>query len=827
MGHTSESYEEPLFVEHLRGAISWAAGVEDADIGATMTGSYDEVVLEDDTTYPMQLQVADDGRVFWIERTGAVKIWDPATASTVSAGYVPVTDKIEDGLLGIELDPNFSENQWIYFYYTPISEDPNRLSRFTMNGNELDLVSEVIMLEVRMQREECCHSAGELHFDHEGNLWLTTGDNTGGSAPRTDERPGREFYDAQRTTANTNDLRGKILRITPQADGSYTIPEGNLFEDDDPLTRPEIYTMGMRNPWRFFVDPETGWVFWGEVGPANQFQEGNAPLGNEEFNLARGPGFFGWPYFNGPNGAYRDYDYETEEYGELPDAANPINDSPNNTGILELPPAQPSWIWYSYGPSEEFPEMGVGGMSASAGFRYHYDPEIASPRALPPYYDGKVFLFEWMRNWIQDVVIDENGDPVEITAFTPEITYTRPVDIELGPNQELYVLEWGEEFWGQNRDGQLVRIDYYGSEDRPPTVVASAEPASGAAPLQVSFDASGSESRGGGSLAYAWDFDGDGAVDAETASATHRFTAPGSYTAHLTVTDANGLASEKELAVTAGNTAPEVAIAWPPDGGIVPLNEPVPYSVDVTDAEDGPVVSPGPQVTLQPKLTHDTHTHALHQHRGNEGTFNVVPDTSHAPYLIDEYIEVVASYTDEGASNAPRLTSSDTIRLYPSVVQAEHYMDGEGIGLSTTGSRQSPTWAQDTNVFLEAESGGYARYASVNLHGIEAIVLGLVADAAGSVEVRLDGIDGELLGSADLVPPEPDPAAEDGQRRRGPRTIDWVDHRMEFDAPAGSHDLYVVFRGPDGEDVARFDRIRFEGEGVTAAPSNTVSAAVW
>ncbi|MEX0599903.1 MAG: ThuA domain-containing protein, partial [Rhodothermales bacterium] len=555
MGHTPESYADPLFQDHLLGGIRWAAGVVDADVGATLTGSYEAVVLDDHTTYPMQLKVADDGRVFWIERTGAVKIWDPTTESTIESAWIPVTDMIEDGLLGIELDPNFAENNWIYLYYTPISEDPNRLSRFTMKDNKVDLDSEVIILEVHMQRENCCHSAGELFFDEEGDLWLTTGDNTGGSAPRTDERPGREHYDAQRTTANTNDLRGKIMQITPQPDGSYTIPEDNLFAgDDDPLTRPEIYTMGMRNPWRFFVDPKTGWVFWGEVGPANQYQEDALDQGQEEFNLAKGPGFFGWPYFIGDNGRYRDYDYETEEYGEWPDPENPINDSPNNTGIRKLPPSQPAWIWYHYGPSERFPEMGVGSISASAGFRYHYDPAQAGPHALPPYYGGKVFLFEWARNWIQEVLIDPaTGDPIDIVEFTPENPYTRPVDIELGPDQTLYVLEWGQEFWGQNRDARLLRIDYYGHDRRPPVIAASAEPSSGGTPLQVTFSAEGSESRNGGSLEYAWDFDGDGTIDARTQTASYTYDAPGAYTAHLTVTDGEGMTAEKDVSVTAGN----------------------------------------------------------------------------------------------------------------------------------------------------------------------------------------------------------------------------------------------------------------------------------
>ena len=72
-----------------------------------------------------------------------------------------------------------------------------------------------------------------------------------------DERAGQQNNDAQRSSANTNDLRGKVLRIRPAADGTYTIPAGNLFAPGTANTRPEIYTMGTRNPYRISVDPET------------------------------------------------------------------------------------------------------------------------------------------------------------------------------------------------------------------------------------------------------------------------------------------------------------------------------------------------------------------------------------------------------------------------------------------------------------------------------------------------------------------------------------------------------------------------------------------
>src|SRR6185312_2518844 len=101
----------------------------------------------------------------------------------------------------------------------------------------LDLSSKKVMLEVATQRDQCCHTAGSIAFDAQGNLYLSTGDNTSpratGYAP-IDERAGRSPWDAQKSSGNTNDLRGKIIRIHPEPDGTYTIPDGNLFPKGTP-----------------------------------------------------------------------------------------------------------------------------------------------------------------------------------------------------------------------------------------------------------------------------------------------------------------------------------------------------------------------------------------------------------------------------------------------------------------------------------------------------------------------------------------------------------------------------------------------------------------
>src|SRR5690606_14097211 len=102
--------------------------------------------------------------------------------------------------------------------------------------------------KIPIELEVSAHTGGSLEWDQHGNLFISTGDNTvpfasNGYAP-IDTIPGRITFDAQRSAGNTNDLRGKVLRIHPEEDGSYTIPEGNLFPKGTAGTRPEIYTMG-------------------------------------------------------------------------------------------------------------------------------------------------------------------------------------------------------------------------------------------------------------------------------------------------------------------------------------------------------------------------------------------------------------------------------------------------------------------------------------------------------------------------------------------------------------------------------------------------------
>jgi cytochrome c len=423
-----------------------------------------KITLATNLLEPIQLSITRGGDVYFGERHGALKVWRPANGQAKMVGQLNVFTGPEDGLLGVAVDPGFETNHWIYLFHSTVGILENRVSRFTIENGALDLASQKVLLHIPTLPKKPNHSGGGLGFDGAGNLYASTGDYTfvtdsAGFAP-LDERPGREAYDSQRTAANSSDPRGKILRIHPEPNGSYTIPAGNLFPPGTPKTLPEIYIMGCRNPFRFSIDQKTGWLFWGDVGPdALEADPKRGPPGFDEFNVAKEAGNFGWPYFVANNRPYVKYNFATKESGTPFDPARSVNDSPNNTGVRELPPARPAFIWYPPGPSTRFPGLGSGARSAMAGAVYHFETNKWPDRRFPKEFDGWLFIYEWERGWIKTVRLSESGELKEIRPFLSEMKFKRPISMAFGPDGALYIVEWGSA-WYNNKDSEISRIEY-------------------------------------------------------------------------------------------------------------------------------------------------------------------------------------------------------------------------------------------------------------------------------------------------------------------------------------------------------------------------------
>ncbi len=808
MGHFGSHYtDEPEFVQHIVGGVEWAAGLVESDCGGTVWNEFQRVPLDQNTSAPFAIDVASDGRVFFTELVrGQIQVYDPETLTTSTAVTLPVYSGGEDGLMGIALDPDFDDNGHVFVYYSPASDDDtdpanfvNQLSRFTVDEDStIDPESEEVVLEVPARRlpDEPGHTGGGLGFGPDGNLYLGVGDDvnphsepSGGYAPLS-EIDGT-FHDARETSANTNDLRGKVLRIHPESDGTYTIPEGNLFEPGTEKTRPEIYAMGFRNPFRFDFDDKTGNLGVADYSPDNSSDsDDRGPAGIAEYNLITEPGNYGWPMCMGDNEPFRDVDYTTdpETVGEYFDCANPVNDSVRNTGLTELPPAQPADIWYGYQRSShpEVIEEG-GGLAPMGGPFYDFDPDLESDTKFPQSYDGKAFFYEWARNAMYSVIPGEDRASVEkVDPFLPDEEFLAPIDSEFGPDGSLYVLDWGGGFGRDNPDSGLHRVDYV-TGSRSPEANVAATPDSGTAPLEVEFDGSASSDPEDEELTYEWDFTNDGTVDETGSTASFAYEDNGAYDARLTVTDPQGKTGTTTVPITVGNTRPEVNFDLPPDGAFFEFGADVEWSVAVSDVEEDEIVDE--DIVIQPALGHDEHAHPAEPLSGSTGTVTTELGGGHGEDMNVFYV-LDARYTDSGGEgDVPALTGSDTTLLFPKQREAEFFAEAEGVTTSDSGDPDGHGEA------ITGADGAWASYDPVNLYNVDALTLRASAPDGGVIELRKDAADGEVLATAEV------PATGSDE---------YTDVEVPVTDTGESFTLYAVF---PGEGERRLNFIAGNGEG--------------
>ncbi|PJJ84879.1 ThuA domain-containing protein [Mucilaginibacter auburnensis] len=593
LGHTKESYSEDLVVKHILGGIKYAmdhpalnyskAKAQHAPDENRFTKS---VLAVGKFTEPTEMTILPNLDILIVQRRGEILKYTQATKTLKQVAKLDVyfkelkkaTHPIEDGLLGIQADPDYKTNNYVYVYYSPASPDNkpvNYLSRFTFKNDVFDLKSEKRILEVKTDRETCCHTGGSIAFGKDHELFLSTGDNTSPfdeenvpkGAPNTnsfaplDDRPGFETNDDRRAAGNSNDLRGKILRIKIKPDGTYEIPEGNLFAKGTAGTRPEIYVMGNRNPYRITIDPKTQYLYWGEVGPDARADSmaTRGPKGYDEVNQARKAGNFGWPYLIGPNLAYHEYNYATGTSGAAFDPLKPVNNSRNNTGLKELPPGQPAFIWYPYDASPDFPQVGTGGRTAMAGPVYHGD--MYKTPGLPAYYNGKLLIYEWIRGWIKAVTLTPEGDYDNMEPFMENTKFNSPVDMEVGPDGKLYVLEYGNGWFAKNPDAALSRIDYSEGNLPPQVTSVAANKTAGVTPFTVTLTAKATDAENDKIVRYNWNLGNGVKKVTTTPTLTYTYTAKGNFTASVTASDAKGTGKSKTVALVAGASQASVAAA--------------------------------------------------------------------------------------------------------------------------------------------------------------------------------------------------------------------------------------------------------------------------
>lgn len=665
---------------------------------------FEKLNLNDRPGEPVGLAVLPDGRVLHSTRDGVVRIHLPNKGLNVIAAEFDVYQHDEEGLQNIAIDPNFKQNRWVYVYYSPPLDTPvddpdtvdvnegdapftgtpddwapfegyTQLSRFKLEGNTINLDTEQQIIQVEADRGICCHVGGHIEFDNSGNLYLSTGDDTNpfesdGYVPIDERSTQHPAFDAQRTSANSADLRGKLLRIRVGDDGSYTVPSGNLFPADADNARPEIYAMGVRNPFRFGINPKNGHVFMADYSPdAGEADPLRGPAGHGKWMIIRQAGNYGWPYCATAELPYVDYDFAAETSGEAFDCANLVNDSPNNTGVTDLPPTIQPEVWYSYDRSERFPQLGTGGIGPMGGPAYEFDRRNKSKVKFPARFNGNPLFFEWTRDYIKEFPLGKQGrlQPGKIRNALPKKFVTQnPISVEYGPNGALYVLEYGDGYFAENPAAQLSQFNYVRGGLSPIVKVkAKGKTEAAEAPHRVKFTSKGTKDPDGKKptkkLRYYWDFDADGKVDSKKKNPTFVFREPGLFDATLRVKDQTGRQARASVEIIVGNVTPQVRFVTPEDGDGFNFGDAVPYEIEVIDDQEVDCS----KVRVTYILGHDEHGHPLISTTGCTGTIQTIVDSGHSGEANLRGVFNV-SYTDTPTvEGVPALSASAEVALVP------------------------------------------------------------------------------------------------------------------------------------------------------------------
>ncbi|RYY02974.1 MAG: c-type cytochrome [Gammaproteobacteria bacterium] len=613
LGHTAETFSRPEFISLLLGGLKYAVGGKpklDYTKAAPEPNRFIKKTIVDHLNEPVNLSFFANGDALIAQRGGNILVVDYKTGEARDGGKIEVDPhgSIEFGLLGFAVDPNFDKNQNIYAAYNAAKADGSsveRLSRFKWKDGKLDNSSEQIFWEYHID-QNCCHTGGDLQFGNNGELFVSTGDN---SNPFTEEgygpidlRDDAAKSDALRGAGNTQDLRGKVLRILPKEAGGYDIPKGNLFSDPKD-GRPEIYVMGTRNAYKITYDKVTSTLFYGDIGPdAGEDSAIKGTRGYDEVNRVTKAGNFGWPLFVGNNYAYKDFNYATGKSEKYFDPLAPANNSPRNTGLKILPPAQRPLLWYPYGASDQFPELGKGGRMALVADVYHDNDYPANEHRLPAYYNNKLFILDFMRNWVKAVSFDEFGRIVKIEPFAPNVEYTSPIDSRFAPDGTLYVLEYGKAWFKGNPEASLSRIEYAGAGNRPPLAKIVFDKSQGAAPYKAIADAKESIDLDGDKLTYAWSLKTpDGKIFPLGANQQQEVAIndAGEYILKLDIKDPAGASASTESKIQVGNEPAVIDVKLDGNQSFYwPNTSSVKYAITVNDKEDGAIEGEQPNLNV-------------------------------------------------------------------------------------------------------------------------------------------------------------------------------------------------------------------------------------
>jgi glucose/arabinose dehydrogenase len=600
-------------------------------------------------TAPTNVEFAPDGRVFVAEKSGIIRTFDSIsdTTGTVAADLEASVRSIGDhGLLGLAVDPLYPTRPYLYALYTwditglwgddcEAGYNTNgcvtggRIDRMTLDADGRMVGTPTTIVDDRWCYQFASHGVGDLEFLSDGTLLATSGEGahwgwadygqSGGTqrvppvenlTPRNpcDDPPNGVGGPVEATTSEGGAFRsqdlltpddpvtwdGSLVRIDPNTGEA---PPDNPLQGDDPADD-AVVAHGLRNPFRFAVEPGTDDVYLIDVG-FNWFEEINVidPTAGSAKN-------FGWPCFEGsmPEPTYQPL-------------ANLMCTSRIESADA---PTELTGPWYAYG------RPGAGAAISAIEF-------IPQGR-YPSQYDNTLIFSDYVKGLTWSLPIDEDGAAAS-SGPVPVLSEGIIVDLEAGPDGYIYAVDF-----------VFGTVSRFVDRASAPVARLAATATEGPVPLAVTLDASASEDAGDASLRFEWDLDEDGVFDDSAAPTVSLvIEEPVTLTVAVRVTNDEGASSTASETIFAGNTPPEVRVE---------VSSPLPWSagddvtfeIVATDAEDG--FLPAVNVSWSAQIHHCHEPGDCHMHPYTEATGSLGGTIEAPSHGYPSFLRLVATATD-------------------------------------------------------------------------------------------------------------------------------------------------------------------------------------